>query len=227
MTTDPIPEPEAEATLPAVEPEPPVAEEVVADPPLPEEAEPPAGDAPAQAEPPVPAADAETAAALRGIEQGLEEAVRLLDRQTGLADRLHAENQRLREGELRNALLPMVRDLLHLHDDLGRLLEAAAEDASAGDLRIVREALTETLRRNGIDQTSPEIGSAFDPKLHSTAGVVPTADHAQHRTIAEVVRPGYRWDDGTRIRVAEVRVHKHTPAPEAASPEPVETQGSN
>src|SRR5947209_9477437 len=63
--------------------------------------------------------------ALGALDERLAESQRLLAHQTELADRLHAENQRLRAGELRAAQLPLVRDLMRMHDDIGRLVAAS------------------------------------------------------------------------------------------------------
>lgn len=138
----------------------------------------------------------------------LEESQRLLDRQSDLVDRLHAENQGLRAGELRSAQLPLVRDLLRLYDDVGRMRGAAGEDGD--DLRLVQDSLVDTLARNGIEMFGPEQGEPFDSRLHSAAGVEKTEDESLDRTVAEVMRQGCRWDSGDVIRVVEVRAYRHT-----------------
>lgn len=152
---------------------------------------------------------------LTNIEERLGESQRLLARQSDLADKLHAENQRLRAGELRTATLPLVRDLLRLHDDIGKL---AAEQEETQDLDLVRVSLIDALARSGIGTFQPEPGEQFDPKQHSVAGVIKTEDASRDRTIAEIVRVGVQWEDGHTIRVADVRVYKHTPEAEATSP---------
>jgi molecular chaperone GrpE len=153
------------------------------------------------------AADPELLEALERLDSRLEESQRLLNRQSDLVDRLHAENQELRAGELRSAQLPLVRDLLRLHDDLGRMREVEGE--SAEDLRLVRESLIDTLARNGIESISPRSGEPFDSQLHSVAGTEPTEDPSLDRSVAEVVRQGFRWDSGDVIRVSEVRAYRH------------------
>lgn len=139
--------------------------------------------------------------ALGRLDDRLAESQRLLDRQNGLIDRLHAENQGLRAGELRSAQLPLVRDLLRLHDDLGRMRESAEED---GDLRIVQESLADTLARNGVVAFEPDGGDELDSRMHSVARSEATADQDLDRTVAGVVKQGFRWESGEVIRVAEV-----------------------
>jgi molecular chaperone GrpE (heat shock protein) len=155
-------------------------------------------------------ADAELPAALERLDSRLEEAQRLLARQSDLVDRLHAENLELRAGELRSAQLPLVRDLLRLHDDLGRMREAAGE--SGEDLRLVHESLVDTLARNGVEAIAPRAGEPFDPRLHSAAGTEPTADESLDRSVATVTRQGFRWESGDVIRVSEVRAYRFSGA---------------
>jgi molecular chaperone GrpE (heat shock protein) len=158
----------------------------------------------------------ELSARLAGFDERLEESQRLLARQTELVERLHAENQRLRKGEVRAAQLPLVRDVLRLHDDLGRLVDAAEGD-SRKDLEIVRASLLDTLARNGITPFEGEAGEPFDSRRQSVAGVVGADDPALNRLIAETLRAGFAWDDGELIRVADVRVHRHV-APQQDAP---------
>ncbi len=157
----------------------------------------------------------EIAAALASLEERLAESQRLLDHRLGIVDRLHAENQELRAGELRNAQLPLVRDLLRLHDDVGRLREAVGEQD--GDLRLIHETLVELLERNGVASFAPQPGEPFDPQLHAAAGTEPTGDEALDRSVSDVLRGGFRWDSGEVIRVAEVRAYRYRDASEGAS----------
>lgn len=145
-------------------------------------------------------------AALERFDTRLAEAQRLLARQTELTEKLHAENQSLRAGELRNAQMPLVRDLIRLCDDLERMRAVATD--SADDLAMVQESLLDILRRNGVQRLEPEQGERFDPRAHSAAGAEPTADEQLDRTVAEVVRPGFRWESGEVIRVVEVRAYR-------------------
>lgn len=145
-------------------------------------------------------------AALGQLDSRLGESQRLLDRQAELTERLHAENQGLRAGELREAQLSFIRDLIRLSDDLERMRAVAAE--SADDLGMVHESLVDILARNGVQRFEVEQGEAFDPRLHSAAGVEPTDREELDKAVAEVVRAGFRWDSGEVIRVAEVRAYR-------------------
>lgn len=144
--------------------------------------------------------------AIARFDQRLGESQRLLDRQLDLADRLHGENQVLRAGELRSAQLPLVRDLLRLHDDLGRMRDSVEDD---GDLRIVQHSLADTLARNGVVAFEPDRGEEFDSRAHSAAGVEDTVEEGLNRTVAAVVKQGFRWESGEVIRVAEVTAYRY------------------
>ncbi len=152
------------------------------------------------------------AASLASLDERLQESQRLLARQSDLVDKLHAENQRLRAGELRAATLPLMRDLLRLHDDIGRL---GGDGERRQDLEVVQISLLDALARNGITTFQPAVGEQFDPKQHSAAGVRETEDVNLDRSISDVIRVGFHWEDGQSIRVADVRVYKHTPPAEA------------
>jgi molecular chaperone GrpE (heat shock protein) len=143
---------------------------------------------------------------LAQLDSRVVEFQRLLDRQAELTERLHAENQSLRAGELREAQLPFIRDLIRLSDDLERMRAVAAE--SAGDLGMVHASLTDILLRNGVQRFEVEQGEPFDPRLHSAAGIEPTDREELDKAVAEVVRAGFRWDSGEVIRVAEVRAYR-------------------
>ncbi len=155
-------------------------------------------------------ADSELLASLERLDSRLEESQRLLSRQSDLVDRLHAENLELRAGELRSAQLPLIRDLLRMHDDVGRMRAAAGE--SSEDLRLVQESLLDTFARNGVLAISPEAGEPFDPRLHNAVGTEPTADEALDKSVAEVTRQGFRWESGDVIRVSEVRAYRYSGA---------------
>lgn len=177
----------------------------------------PQGDGTAEQQSPPPQAFelAAVAATLVSLEEQLGESQRLLARQSDLVDKLHAENQRLRIGELRAATLPLVRDLLRLHDDIGRL---ATDREEAEDLDVVKVSLLDALARNGITTFQPAPGEQFDPKQHSIVGILRAEDASRDRTVAEVIRVGVQWEDGQAIRVADVRVYKHAPTAETTGP---------
>lgn len=182
--------------------------ETVPQPVEPEDAEPAAAGEPVLVESSAseePAGE-ETESVLDRLDTRLAEAQRLLARQTDLTQKLHAENQSLRAGELRSAQMPLVRDLIRLSDDLERMRAVAAE--STDDLTVLHESLLDVLARNGVETFEAEQGEPFDSRVHSAAGVETTEDERLDKTVAEVVRRGFRWSSGEVIRVVEVRAYR-------------------
>lgn len=174
--------------------------------------------------PETPPADTEPApeepapdAVVTRLEQRLDQALQLAQRRDDLVDRLHSENQQLREGELQAALLPLLRDLMRLHDDLEQIIAVASD---ARDAVLIRDALADILARNGVTKFTPTDGSAFDSALHAAVGAEPTDDEHADRTIQSVRRAGFVRDDGSTVRVADVIVWKFRPRP----PESADTE---
>ncbi len=143
---------------------------------------------------------------LTRLENRLDETLRLAQRRDELVDRLHKENQQLRQGELQTAMLPLLRDLMRLHDDLERII---AVDPGSQDTVLIRDALADALARNGITQFAPGENDSFDSALHAAVGAEPTDDPQSDRTICAVRRAGFRREDGSIVRVADVTVRKY------------------
>jgi molecular chaperone GrpE (heat shock protein) len=157
--------------------------------------------------------------ALASIDRRLDESARLSKRQADLLRQLHDENQRLRQGELQSAMLPLLRDLMRLLDDVDRLL---AIDGSK-DLKLVADALTDALGRNGVSPFAPAARDPYDSARHAAAGVVQAADEELDRTIESVRRTGFQRDDGSIVRAADVVVWKYKSPVQPAETEPSET----
>jgi molecular chaperone GrpE (heat shock protein) len=142
------------------------------------------------------------------LDRRLEEALRLAKHRDELVDKLHRENQQLRQGELQIAMLPLLRDLMRLLDDLELILES---DPEASDVDFVRGALVDILGRNGITGFVPAKHEPFDSAIHAAVGTEPTAERLSDRTVCTVRRGGFRRDDGSIVRVADVTVHRYQP----------------
>lgn len=194
----------------------------------------PDGDAPPAApatSEPIAAADEapepdRLASVLERLEDRLEESQRLLARQSDITTSLHAENQRLKAGELRGALQPIVRDMIRVQDVLKQMLDAECGPDSDPDaqrqhpLFVAVDSIVDALARNGVEVVAVAAGDRLDPRGHKVVGVAATDKPDDHRTIAEVIKAGFAWEDGTTIRAADVRVYKHTPPPSPPDPSP-------
>jgi molecular chaperone GrpE len=166
------------------------------------------------------------ATVLERLEDRLEESQRLLARQSDITTSLHAENQRLKAGELRSALQPIVRDMIRVQDVLKQMLDAECgpdpDPAQQGQhpLFVAIESIVDALARNGVEVVAVAAGDRLDPRGHKVVGVAATENPDEHRTIAEVMKAGFAWEDGTTIRAADVRVYKHSPPPSPPDPSP-------
>jgi molecular chaperone GrpE (heat shock protein) len=135
-----------------------------------------------------------------------------------IIDRLHEENQRLRAGERRLLLRPLLTDLQRLRHDILRTADGlpATFDAEAarGLLRSYAASLELSLERGGVNVMVPALGAAFDPSTQRATGTVPATDPEQEATVAEVVLDGYHdVETGRTVVPAAVRIHRWVPDP--------------
>jgi molecular chaperone GrpE (heat shock protein) len=160
---------------------------------------------------------AELTQSLAATQRRADELATVARKQTEMADELHADNRRLRGGEIREAVAPLVRGLARLADDLSRMRATAT--AAAEDLAYLDGQVAELLHDAGVLKVRAQIGEPFDPQCHQATGSATTADSALNRTIAEVRRAGLRRDDGRMLRPVDVVVFRYVaPAPPAAQP---------
>lgn len=135
----------------------------------------------------------------------LDELVRLRRHDAELVDRLHADNAQLRQGELTEALAPLLRGLLRLHDQMTSL---GADDPQsiAG---ILRGQLLQTLDLAvDVRPYTAVLGMPFDSARHTGVRRVPTEDAARDGTIARTVKPGFVRGGVAVVRPAEVEVFR-------------------
>ena len=166
---------------------------------------------------------AELTLAVEATQRRADELLMVARRQTEMADELHKENRRLRDGEIREAVAPLVRGLARLADDVARIRGIAEHDSD--DLAYIDGQVQELLHDAGVFVTGAQPGEPFDPQIHQATGSAPTDDMHLHRTIAEVRRTGLRRDDGRMLRAVDVVVHRYviTPEPLVQPEAPAET----
>jgi molecular chaperone GrpE (heat shock protein) len=226
-------DPDDDADETASEPSPPDADPVAAAPveqapePLPEPDDPtappgadPVAAAPEEAPEPVPEPGIDHAvveqlqAQIADLDRNLAAAQRRADemtlvarRQSDMVEELHGDNRRLRDGEIREAVAPLVRGVARLLDDLARMRSGDGSDSA--DLEFLEKRVAELLHDSGVLPLSPEPGTPFDPKEHQATGRATTEDPAADRTVAELRRAGLRRDDGRMLRPADVVVYRY------------------
>ncbi len=128
-----------------------------------------------------------------------------------IVDRLHAELQEYKQDFLLKVQRPIFIDLIQLHDDIGKMIEAQPDDdpdrgaAMRGTLESIRTAIEDTLYRQGVEPFQNE-GALFDPRRQRSVTTVPTDDPERNKTIAGRLRPGFQAGDKV-IRPEIVSVH--------------------
>ncbi len=106
---------------------------------------------------------------------------------------------------------PIFIDLIQLHDDIGKLIEAQPADepdraaALRGTLESIRSAIEDTLYRQGVEPFQNE-GQEFEPRRQRSVTTVPTDDPERNKTIAGRLRPGFQSGDKL-IRPEIISVH--------------------
>lgn len=169
--------------------------------------EPEADDDPTETEP-EPEPDA-VAVALGDVAIKLSELTALDERRMAVIERLHAENQKLKRGELAAAMRPLLLDVARLHDDVSQLAKRYA--GSDVPLGFLREALLDVLERQGVTAIDPAPGDPFEPKRHQSTRMVPVSDPSLDGTVAAVQRLGFVRDDTDVVRPVQVEVNRHMP----------------
>ncbi|MGH9800605.1 MAG: nucleotide exchange factor GrpE, partial [Blastocatellia bacterium] len=158
--------------------------------------------------------------------QWLNESNRIATERERIIDRLHQENQQLKGGELQQAMLPLFRDLIRLHDDLQQTAQryAGQDNAeSARDFMSYSEASADILYRYGVERYETVVGTAFNPKEQRALAAIPTTDESLDRMIAKIIRSGFRTES-RNIRLLEAEVYRATPVSvqQPVSPEQAE-----
>lgn len=110
-----------------------------------------------------------------------------------------------------NALLKAVLGIHDLVDQVLRSWPTAPEGAASGDLRrnyeVLRTQLRQLLEVNGLSEIPTD--GRFDPNMHRALERVPCEDPAQADHVVKVVRPGFRTEQDSVLRYAEVCVGYH------------------
>ena len=173
--------------------------------------QPPEGDTPAD----LAARLADLTAVVGAVQRELRSADERAASRERIIDRLHEDNQKLRTGERRLVLMPVLTDLQRLRNDL--LRQAATMPAEVAGDRMVRllesyaQSVEQTLERGGVAPIRPQPGEPFDGKKHRPSDVVEATEPAAHGRIAVVLADGYEDTDSGRVLTpATVRVYRWT-----------------
>ena len=158
-------------------------------------------------------------------------------------DRLHEELLQHRSDLVGQTVRPLVRDVIRLHDDIGRLVSALRENSPdepvpEGFIRLLeglQQDVELMLEHNGVDGYRNEAGGRFEPGRQRVLRTVPTGDRDIEGTVAHSVRPGFE-QNGQVVERERVIVYRfeappaehragESPPPAAESPDPAEDAG--
>ena len=137
---------------------------------------------------------------LDAIQSLLERDTRAEANRERIVDRLHAELQEYKDDLLLKVQRPIFADLIQLHDDIGKMIEAMGDGDSdhAGPRRIhlqsIQTALEDVLYRQGVEPFTVETDT-FDPRRQRAIATVPVDDPNLNKTVAARVRKGFQAGD--------------------------------
>jgi molecular chaperone GrpE len=115
-----------------------------------------------------------------------------------VVDRLHAELQDYKQDFLLKVQRPIFIDLIQLHDDIGKMIEAAIPaDVDSdrptdirGTLESVQIAIEDILYRQGVEPFCLE-GTEFDPRKQRAISTQATDNPALNKRVASRLRKGF------------------------------------
>ncbi len=108
----------------------------------------------------------------------------------------------------------LARDLLSVHDNLGRALESIdetlreANTALVEGLELTQRELLQVFEKHKIVKVEPANGDKFDPKLHQAMFEAPVPNTVKG-TVIQTMAPGFTIA-GRLIRAAQVGVSSNT-----------------
>lgn len=139
-----------------------------------------------------------------------------------VVDRLHAELQDYKQDFLLKVQRPIFIDLIQLHDDIGKMIDARSQSAREGDrsadfrgiLEPIQTALEDILYRQGVEPFTVE-GTEFDPRKQRAVSTQATDDPELNKRVAARLRKGFCSGEKL-IRPEIVSVFTFRQAPAAA-----------
>jgi len=156
---------------------------------------------------------------LDSLQTLLERELRAEATRERVVDRLHTELQEYKQDFLWKVQRPIFIDLIQLHDDIGKLIDARAPadtgSAHAADIRGILEpiqtAIEDILYRQGVEPFAQE-GTEFDPRKQRAVSTQTTDDPALNKRVAARLRKGFCSGDRL-VRPEIVVVFTFRPVP--------------
>jgi molecular chaperone GrpE len=143
------------------------------------------------------------------------------EQREGVIDHLHDEVDRLRRGERRGLLRPLLVEMCRLRNDLLRQAEDLPGDFDADRARLLLRSYAESvelaLEDGGVATFAPEKGDRFEPRMHRRVGGETSDDADAIGRVARVRRSGY-LDVDTNTPIAPAEVVLYAPATPGTPP---------
>jgi molecular chaperone GrpE len=139
---------------------------------------------------------------LDGLQKSFDRELRAEATRERIVERLHSELQDYKQDFLLKVQRPIFIDLIQLHDDIGKMIEAPSTGMTQTDptshlvmtLESIQTAIEDILYRQGVEPFSIE-GNAFDPRQQRAVTTQPTTDPSLNKQIATRLRKGFRTGD--------------------------------
>lgn len=162
------------------------------------------------AEPKYPSFVEELKARTEASEMKLEERLKQVDLEySAFRQRLSRDLDRQVKGERAGLLC----DILEVVDNLERAVESGKNksdfEALLGGVELIHEQLIKKLSSANVEAIENK-GQPFDPEEAEALGVVQVEEPELDQTVLEIVKKGYRLNDGKVLRPALVMVGQYT-----------------
>ncbi|HEX2416539.1 MAG TPA: nucleotide exchange factor GrpE [Micromonosporaceae bacterium] len=135
-------------------------------------------------------------------------------------DRLHAENQTLRQRDLYVMLEPVRSTLYRLYDLARREADRwsgptpPAIEHAGPLLGVIAEELSEVLAGTGVESFTPQPGDPYDPTRHRPVDTADIADAALDGTVVKALSDGFTRGETIARRadvvIGQLRTHQWT-----------------
>ncbi len=147
------------------------------------------------------------AAEIDRLQADLHEATDRTQRAQAELENYRKRARRELDDERRYALMPLLRDLLPVQDNLLRAIAAAEKQPEVvgylAGIGMVAQTLEQTLARHHCKKIDA-LGKPFDPAIHEAIAQQPSGEHPPH-TVLAVAQEGYMLHERV-VRPAQVVV---------------------
>lgn len=114
-------------------------------------------------------------------------------------ERLHKENLKLKEGLYDSLILPVLKDIIALANNIGLDVNRYRKNDGeqiAEALESILEDIHNLLEEHNVEAYKPNEGEKCEPLIHKVLKTVDTDEKEKDRTIAQVQSFGYRYRKG-------------------------------